>query len=281
MKQNLKFHQVVAKIFKWFYIVFFLVFMIAPLLWLILSSFKTNIEFDTANALALPKVWQFKNYVNALSISNLPRMFLNSLIVAALTTVVNVLVASMASFVIARVKFKGSNLILNLLLAGVLVPIIALMVPYLKITMKLGIMDTLWALIFTYSAINIPTSIFLIHGFMQALPKALEEAAIIDGCSFPQRFTRIIFPLSTPGIVTAATLVFIYCWNEFTYAMLLTISESSRTIQLGIRYFQTQFVVDNTGMMAAIVITMLPTIIVYIFLHNKIISGMTAGAVKG
>ncbi len=273
--------DVVAKTFKWLFIVFFLVFMLFPLVWIIISSFKSNLEFETQSPLNLPKVWHFDNYVKAVSISNLPKMFLNSVIVAVVTTALNLLVSSMAAFALSREKFRYRNAILTALLSGVLIPIIALMVPILKINTFLGITDTIWSLILTYTAINLPVSIFLIHGFMSTIPKELEESAVIDGCTFTQRFTRIVFPISKPGLVTAGTLVFIYCWNEFTYAMILTISETCRTIQLGIRYFQTQFVIDYTGMLAAIVITMIPTVFVYIFLHEKIISGMTAGAVKG
>ena len=116
---------------------------------------------------------------------------------------------------------------------------------------------------------------------MSTIPKELEEAAVIDGCTFSQRFTKVVFPLSQAGLATAGVLMFIYCWNEFTYAMLLTNSERARTLQLGIRYFKSQFVVDYTSMLAAIVITMIPTILVYIFMHDQIIGGMTNGAVKG
>ncbi len=273
--------DILAKFFKWFFLIFFLLFMILPLVWILISSFKTNLEFNIKSPFALPEVWQFSNYRNAFSISNLPRMFLHSIIVAIVTTALNLVVAAMSAFALSREKFRGNNLILTFLLSGVLIPIIALMVPIMKINNFLHLYDTLGALILTYTAINLPTSIFLVHGFMSTIPKELEESATIDGCSFLQRFTKIIFPLTKPGLVTAGTLVFIYCWNEFTYAMILTISEKARTIQLGIKYFQTEFSIDYTGMLAAIVITMLPTIIVYTFMHDKIISGMTAGAVKG
>jgi raffinose/stachyose/melibiose transport system permease protein len=272
---------IIAKVFKWFFLIFFLMFMVLPLVWLIISAFKTNQEFNLKSPFSLPEVWQFVNFKNALTISNLPRMFLHSIIVAIATTALNLVVAAMSAFALSREKFRGNNLILTFLLSGVLIPIIALMVPIMKINNFLKLYDTLGALILTYTAINLPVSIFLIHGFMSTIPRELEESATIDGCTFLQRFTKIIFPLTKPGLVTAGTLVFIYCWNEFTYAMILTISEKARTIQLGIKYFQTEFFVDYTGMLAAIVITMLPTIIVYTFMHDRIISGMTAGAVKG
>lgn len=270
----------IAKFAKWFYICVFVIMTLLPIIWLIISSFKTNFEFET-QPFSLPEVWQIENYKNAIQMAGLGRLFFNSILVAVFTTALNIFVSSMGAFAIARENFRFKNTLLNIILSGVLIPIIALMVPYFKIISTLGIYDSLPGLILTYSAINIPISVFLIHGFMSSLPNELEEAAVIDGCSFAQRFTRIIFPLTKPGLVTAGTFVFIYCWNEFTYAMLLTSSESSRTLQLGIRFFRSQFVTNYTSMLAAIVITMVPTILVYIFLHDRIISGMTSGAVKG
>lgn len=270
----------IAKLFKWAFLIFFVIMTVVPLIWLIVASFKTNLEYQM-EPFSLPKNWQFQNYVKAMNMGNLPSLFLHSVIVAVGTCVINLLITSMASFVIAREKFKFNNAILSILLAGVMIPIIALMVPYYKISIGLGLYDSLFGLIITYTALNIPISIFLIHGFMLSLPKELEEAGVIDGCNFQQRFFKIVLPLTKPGLVTAGTLLFIFCWNEFTYAMLLTSSEASRTLQLGIRYFKSQFVIDYTSMLAAIVITMIPTIFVYIFLHDKIISGMTTGAVKG
>jgi raffinose/stachyose/melibiose transport system permease protein len=271
---------ILANTGKWIYLIFFLIVTVMPLFWLIISSFKTNFEFET-QAFALPEIWQWSNYAKAFQMAGLLRLFINSTIVAVSTTVVNALVASMAAFVIAREKFRFREVLLNIILAGILVPIIALMVPYFQIVNFLKLYDTLLALILTYSAISIPISVFLIHGFMKTIPKELEEAALIDGCSFWQRYSRVILPLTKSGLVTAGTFVFIYCWNEFIYALLLTASKSTMTLQLGISFFRSQFVVDYTGMLAAIVITMTPTILLYILLHDKIISGLTAGAVKG
>lgn len=269
-----------AILLKWSILLFFLVFTFVPLGWLVLSSFKTNFEFET-KPFALPAVWQFANYVKAIQISGLPRLFFNSILVSSLSTVLNLLVSAMAAFVLSRLRFPLQNAILTTLTAGVLIPIIALMVPYFSIIRALGLYDTLWGLIVTHASINIPISVFLLHGFMRTLPKELEEAAMIDGCSLFQRFSRIVLPLSQLGIVTAGTFVFLYSWNEFLYAMLLTSSVASRTIQLGIRFFTSQFFIDYTAMYAAIVITILPTVVVYILFHDKIVRGLTSGAVKG
>jgi raffinose/stachyose/melibiose transport system permease protein len=160
-------------------------------------------------------------------------------------------------------------------------PIVAFMVPYLTLIRTLGLYDTRMALVLTYAAINIPISFFLIKSFMIGIPKDLEDAAIIDGCSFAQRYTKVVLPLSRSGLVTAGTLTFIWSWNEFIYALLLTSSSKVRTIQLGISFFTTQFRSNYPAMYAAIVLAMIPSVLVYVFFHDKIISGLTAGAVKG
>ncbi|AFG36232.1 carbohydrate ABC transporter permease [Spirochaeta africana] len=265
---------------KWGLLIGYTVVALFPLIWLTVSAFKTNLEIQIA-PFALPETWQYRNFINAITISGLPRYFLHSAIVATLATGLNLLVTSMASFVIARERFLLRRVIFIMITAGVLVPIVAFMVPYYTLITRLRLYDTLWALIVTYAAINIPISVFLITSFMSTIPRELEDSAAIDGCSFWQRYSRIILPLSRAGLVTAATFSFIYCWNEFVYALLLTSSRSARTVQLAIRFFTSQFRTDYAGMFAAIVLTMVPTVLVYTLLHDKIISGLTAGAVKG
>ncbi|MBL8968128.1 MAG: carbohydrate ABC transporter permease [Spirochaetaceae bacterium] len=269
-----------AGLFKWAVLGFFLAVALFPLLWLVLNSLKTNLELQ-ASPFALPARPAFENYANAIAMAELPRLFLNSVVVAAGTVFLNLLVSSMAGFVLSRESWRGRDGVRTVLEAGVLVPIIAFMVPYFTLVTKLGLYDKLGTLVLVYAAINIPVSIFLVTSFMRSIPKELEEAAIIDGCGFFQRYSRMILPLSRSGLVTAGTFCFIFAWNEFVMAMLLTSSISSRTIQLGIRFFTSQFVTDYAGMFAAIVLSMLPSVVGYVFLHNKIIAGLTAGAVKG
>ncbi len=265
---------------KWAFLLVFLAVAVLPLLWLLLNSFKTNLELQVS-PFGLPAKFNFDNYRNAMALASLPKLFLNSVIVAIGTVALNVLVTSMAGFVLSREVFKGKQAIHTLLTAGILIPILAFMVPYFTLVTRLGLYDKLITLILVYAAINIPVSIFLITSFMNSIPRELEEAAIIDGCGFVQRFTKIIFPLARSGIVTAGTFCFIYAWNEFIMAMLLTSSLSARTIQLGIRFFTSQFISDYTGMFAAIVLSIVPSVVIYTLLHDRIISGLTAGAVKG
>ncbi len=280
MKQPLRFTSILGSILKWFVLIFFLLVALLPFVWLILSSFKTNYELETA-PLALPSHFSFENYANALKTADLPRLFINSVIAAVGAVALNLIVTAMAGFVLSREEFRGRDTILTIVTAGVLIPIISFMVPYFTMITRLGLYDKLSALIIVYAAINLPVSLSLITSFMKAIPKELEESATIDGCNFSQRFTKVILPLSRSGLATAGTFCFIYAWNDFLMAMLFTSSVSSRTIQLGIKFFTSQFITDYTGMFAAIVLSMVPSIAAYIFLHNKIISGLTAGAVKG
>jgi raffinose/stachyose/melibiose transport system permease protein len=268
------------KVAKWAFLLLMLAVALLPLLWLLANSFRTNLELQVS-PFGLPATLSLENYRNAMAMADLPRLFANSMVVAIGAVALNIAVSSMAGFVLAREAFKGRAAIHTLLTAGILVPIISFMVPYFTLVTKTGLYDKLAALVLVDAAINIPVSIFLVTSFMASIPKELEEAAIIDGCGFAGRFAKIIFPLSRSGLVTAGTFCFIYAWNEFIMAMLLTSSLSSRTIQLGIRFFTSQFITDYTGMFAAITLSIVPSVAVYAFLHDKIIAGLTAGAVKG
>ena len=280
MKTSILPVRFLKSLLKWFVLLFFLAAALLPIVWLFINSFRTNIELQVSS-FALPEKWQFSNYAKAIQMASLPRLFFNSVLVSAFAVGVNVIASAMAGFILSREYFRGRDAIYTVLTAGVLIPIISFMVPYFSLVTKIKLYNTLISLVLVYSAVNIPVSIFLVTSFMKSIPKELEEAGIIDGCGFVQRFTKIVFPMSRSGLVTAGTFCFIYAWNDFIMAMLLTSSVETRTIQLGIKFFTSQFITDYTTMFAAIILTIIPSVAAYIFLHNKIISGLTAGAVKG
>lgn len=271
---------VLLQIVKWILLVFFAVYAVFPMIWLAITSFKTNAEL-MANPFSLPAVWQVQNYINAIELSGIGRMMINSVIVSFCAMALNVLVAAMIAYCIARFDFKGKEIIFAMFSAGILVPLNALMVPYFVIINTVGLYDKMAGLILLYTAIGIPISTFIVRGFMNSLPREIEEAAFIDGCGFYGRFFRIILPLSKTGMVTAAILHFITCWNEFVYANLIISSSSNKTIQLGIRYFTNQFTTDYVSMYAAIIISIVPCIVAYVCFQEQIVSGLTSGAVKG
>ena len=277
----LKGKDLLLAILRWFLIIFFALYTLFPLVWLFISSLKTNVEFLAGSPFALPAKPQWQNYVNALTVAGLGRMLLNSVFVGLCATLFNTVAASLSAYCISRFRFRGRENLYTLFTAGILVPLNALMVPYFVIINKLGLINTYGGMILLYTAIGIPMSTFLIRGLMDSIPMELEEAAYIDGCGFFGRFFHLILPLSRTGIVTAATFQFLTCWNEFVFANLLVSSEKLRTIQVGIRYFTNQFSTDYVSMYAAIMISIIPSIIGYIIFQEQIISGMTSGAVKG
>ncbi len=272
--------NVILNVIKWVLILFFAIYTLFPLLWLAITSLKTNAEYF-ANPFTLPAVPQWSNFTNAFKQANLGQMIWNSLTVAFVGTALNVAVASMASYALSRFRFRGREVIFAALSAGIMVPLNALMVPYFSIFSKLGMIDNLMSLRILYAAIGLPISIFIIRGFMDAFPVEIEEAAVIDGCGFYGRFFKMVLPLVKSGLVTAATFQFITCWNEFVYANLLTSSPKLKTIQIGIRYFTNQFTTDYVSMYAAIVIAIIPSIAIYAIFQKHVIAGLTAGAVKG
>ena len=267
-------------IFKWVIIISFVFYAVFPFLWLVLASLKTNAELLN-NPFELPAVFQFKNYSNAIQEAGLGRLIINSLVISTSATFLNILFSSMCAFAIARHTFWGNNVLFLMITAGILVPLNALIIPYFAIINFLNLYDTRIGLIIVYCAVGLPVSTFILTEFFKSIPKEIEEASYLDGCNFAARYFKIMLPLALPGLATAGTFQFILCWNEFIYAMLLTSSTDIRTIQFGISYFTNQFFSDYVGMFAAVVISIIPSITVFILFQEKVINGLTAGSVKG
>ena len=267
-------------IFKWVIIISFVFYAVFPFLWLVLASLKTNAELLN-NPFTLPEVFQFKNYSNAIQEAGLGRLIINSLVISTSATFLNILFSSMCAFAIARHTFWGNNVLFLMISAGILVPLNALIIPYFAIINFLNLYDTRIGLILVYCAVGLPVSTFILTEFFKSIPKEIEEASYLDGCNFASRYFKIMLPLALPGLATAGTFQFILCWNEFIYAMLLTSSTDIRTIQFGISYFTNQFFSDYVGMFAAVVISIIPSITVFILFQEKVINGLTAGSVKG
>jgi raffinose/stachyose/melibiose transport system permease protein len=266
--------------FKWIIIIIFVIYAVFPFLWLVLTSLKTNAEL-LDNPFSLPNKFQFKNYKEAVTSAGLGQLILNSLIISSIATVINIILSSMFAYSISRHNFFGSNFLFLMVVSGILVPLNALIIPYFAIINYLNLYDTRTGLILVYCAVGLPVSIYILMEFFKSIPKEIEEAAVMDGCNFLQRYIKIMLPLSVPGLMTAGTFQFILCWNEFIYAMLLTSSKNIRTIQFGISYFTNEFFSDYVSMFAAIVISIIPSITVFILFQERVITGLTAGAVKG
>ena len=251
------------------------------ILWVMLSSLKSTKELF-ADVWALPAQLRFENYVKALFAADLNIYFLNSLAVVLTSVVVILILAAPASYILSRKKFKGSNLVTLLFIAGIGIPLPLLFIPLFIIMTSLAINNTLVGLGVLFVALSLPFTVYMLTGFFGSLPVELVEAAIIDGASDFQVFFRVMLPLGLPGLITAAIFNFIGLWNEYQLALVFLNDPNKSTLSLGLYSLSNgmQYTGDWVGMLAGVVIVMIPTIILYVVLSERMISGITMGAVK-
>jgi len=270
--------QVVARLGKWLFLGVLLVLSLVPLLWLVLSSFKTTPELFRG-PFTLPHHWSFANFTNALNTLPLVTYFRNSVVVAAVGTAATIVVSTMAAYAL-RHKFRLNGMARNFLMAGLLVPFTPFMTPIFYIIERLGLYNTVWGLALVYAGMMLPVGFLIIKTYMDTIPEETLEAARIDGASFHGVFLRIIVPLTAPGLATAAIFLVISDWNELLFANLLTASPSAQTLQVGITTFLTGYASNYPEAFAGTAMAMAPTVLAYALLSNRVIDGMTASALK-
>jgi ABC-type glycerol-3-phosphate transport system permease component len=256
-------------------------FTIFTILWVIASSFKTNRELFQA-VWSLPSTFRIENYIKAWETVKMGQYFSNSLIVVLASVIIVLFLSAPVSYILTRVKFKGSALLLLLFIAGIGIPVQLLYIPLFMITTQLGVINSLWGLGILYVSLSIPFTVFILSGFFATLPKELEEAATIDGCSDFQVYWKVLLPLASPGLITAAIFNFIFLWNEYQVALVFINDPDLRTLPLGLYALSNamQYTGDWVGLMAGVVIIMVPTIILYTVLSERMIAGITMGSVK-
>ena len=272
--------QKAARVFSYLFMALCVLVALFPIVWVVLSSFKTNREI-LSNGLQLPSTFSFSGYKQALEMAPILKFFVNSLIVSFASTALNVFILAMAGYVFAKKKFRFKNLIFGILSLSMVIPSTALMSPVYTVITKLHLYDTKMALILVYTALNMPISLMILRSAFAAIPTELEEAAYIDGAGFFRTFWQVMMPCAKGGLASAAVLAFLGSWNEFTFALLLTSSTSTRTLLLSLSYFTSQFSFNYTAMFAAITIAVLPSIIVFSIFQEQVCSSLTAGSVKG
>jgi raffinose/stachyose/melibiose transport system permease protein len=261
--------------------ILFLLIFGSPLVWMIYTTFKTMPEI-TRSVWALPSSLNPKNYEIVLSRSNLPRYYVNSIVVSTISVGALTLLSAMAGFVFARIPFRGSNAMFILFLAGMMIPIHITLIPVYIMLRDLGLLSTLWALIFPYVGFGLPLSIFILRSFFAELPVELEDAARIDGCSTAGIFWRIMLPLARPAIVTVIIVNLVNTWNEYLFALTFIHKGEYRTLPLGLAEFEgAQGALNIDLVFTALTLAALPVLVVYFLAQRQILSGLTAGALKG
>ncbi len=252
-----------------------------PLVWLFLFSLKNNQEIFNLPPLALPEQIRWENYVKVWTTGDIGLYFFNSIVVTAFSVVLTIVLASFVTFAITRMRWKLQPLVLGLFMVGLMIPLHATLIPLFIWFERMGLIDSLVSIILTYTAFNLPITIMILLGFYYALPREIEEAAIIDGCSVNRMFLRIILPMTSSVMVTAAIINMIYNWNEFVFVNTFISSDSLKTLTVGVQNFVGQYSIDWGAIGATLMISILPILAAFLIMSERIVEGIAAGSVKG
>ncbi len=268
------------KVFLYSFLILWAIISIYPLVFSLISSFKTD-QAIFMTPFSWPESISFENYYRAWEVANMGTYFKNSVFLTFTTCIVLIFICTMASYIFAKFKFKFKNVIYIFFVLGMMIPIHSTIIPLAYMVGKFGLKDNYVFIIALFTAFQIPISIIIITSFMKSIPEELEEAAIIDGCNFWQVYTKVILPLSTPAIVTVTILNFLSVWNNLIIPLLFIGKNELKPLSIGLLTFFAERTSDYSGVMAAIVITTVIPLIMYIILQEKVERGLTAGAVKG
>ena len=252
-----------------------------PVLWLLSLSLKTPATVNDGRL--LPKSWSFDNYSSIFDQDIFTSALRNSIGIALISTVIAVVLASMAAYAIARLEFPGKRLLLAASLAIAMFPPVSIVGPLYDMWRSLGLYDTWPGLIIPYMTFTLPLAIFVLSAFFREIPWELEQAAQMDGATPMQAFRKVILPLAAPGVFTTAILVFIYAWNDFIFALSLTSTTKAQTVPPAIQSFTgvSQFTAPTGAIAAAAIIVTIPIVVMVLLFQRRIVAGLTAGAVKG
>lgn len=252
-----------------------------PVYWMVTTSLKPKGDILSTKPTIFPHSFSFSNYVEAITKEGFSRALMNSVIVVFFTVIVSLFVALFASIAVARMKFKGKRIYVASILLVQMLPLSALLIPLYLLLSKLNLTDKLGGVILTYIAFILPFVVWTLRGFLVNIPAELEEAALVDGCTKPQAYRLVLFPLMAPGLVATAIFAFIQAWNEFLLAYILLSSQDKATMPIWLAGFTNRFGTDWGPLMAASTLTAIPVVIFFSLIQDKIATGVTAGAVKG
>ena len=256
------------------------VFVVTPLVATLLGGLKSLGELRT-NPFGLPQSWEWENYAGILGSVRYWQLLGNSLIIACLTVVLTLLVASMAAFAFAHIHFYGSRMLLNYLTLGLLFPAATAILPLFIKVRDLGLLDSYFGVVLPQVAFSLAMSILLLRRFFRDLPTELLEAALVDGCSYVNFFRYVTVPLSRPILATVGTITFVHSWNAYLIPLVMLNSDSLYPWPLGIMVYQGEYSTEWHLILAFITLTILPTILLFFFAQKHIVAGLTAGSVKG
>jgi raffinose/stachyose/melibiose transport system permease protein/N-acetylglucosamine transport system permease protein len=252
------------------------------LLWILVTSLKSNRELFQ-NVWSVPVRLHVENYLKIWNTFELRTYFRNSILIVPASVILILVLAAPAAYVLCRARFRGRELLLNFFTFGMGIPFVVLLIPLYVLLTRLRLINSLGGLVIVYVSLSLPFTIFVLSGFFRSFPSQLEEAAAIDGCSALQSFRTIVIPLSSPGLITVSIFNFIGIWNEYLLALILLKGEQRRPLSLGLYSIQSsmQYTGDWVALFAGVVIVLIPLFAFYVLMSERIIEGLTLGALKG
>ncbi|MEU5046703.1 carbohydrate ABC transporter permease [Streptomyces griseorubiginosus] len=255
---------------------------VTPLLWLLLSSFKTQSEFVNDPAWSLPGKWDFQNYADAWTTGHVALYLRNSLLATVPSLALIILLGTAAGFALEVMIWRGRHQVLLVFLVGIMVPSQMILLPLFRVFFQSGLSGTLWPLIITYTAVGLPLTVFMMATYFRAVPREMFEAATLDGAGMLTAFWRIGFPVVRNAVFTVALVQFFFIWNDLLVSLTFTTNDDLRTVQVGLLNFTGQYGETSFGpLFAAISINVVGALVLYLLINQRIIKGLTAGAVKG
>ena len=252
-----------------------------PALWILLTSLKTETELVSKPITYWPNQATLANYMQAFTSQPLLKYLGNSFMVALVSTVFSLLVASLAAYAIARLNLKRRQLILTCIVASSMFPLVTLLVPIFETMRSLNLLNTYTALVLPYVVLNLPVCTLVLVGFFQSIPKDLENAAMIDGCTRMGALWRVVVPLAAPGVFTAGILAFVNAWDEFLLALSLNSNPNFRTLPVGISLYQGEFTFPWPVISAALIVAIVPVAVLIALFQERVVGGLTQGGLKG
>ncbi|WES63136.1 carbohydrate ABC transporter permease [Microbacter sp. GSS18] len=274
--------HVLRRVPAWLTITFLIVVTAYPLFWMFINSLKSNSDFLSNPSYAFPEVWQWENYAIAWETGNLATTITNSMIVTFPSLLLIVILGSAAGYALEVLVFKGRAGVLLLFLAGIMIPLQMIVLPLFNAFYQLGINNSYLPMILIYTASGLPLTVFMMATYFRAIPREIFEAATLDGASMIRAFFAIGFPMMRNAVVTVAIVQFFLIWNDLLIALIFGGKRDLNTIQVGLLNFSGEYGAINYGpLFAAICITVVGILVLYLFLNQRIMKGLAAGAVKG
>jgi multiple sugar transport system permease protein len=252
-----------------------------PAAWILLTSLKSETELVAKPITYLPRHLTLDNYVRAFTDQPLLRYLGNSFTVALLSTILSLVVAALAAYAIARLNLKHRQLILTCIVASSMFPLVTLLVPIFETMRAFGLLNTYTALVLPYTVLNLPVCTLVLASYFQSIPRDLENAAMIDGCTRLGALWRVVVPLAAPGVFTAGILAFVNAWDEFLLALSLNANASMRTLPVGITLYQGEFTFPWPTISAALVVAIVPIAVLIAVFQERVVGGLAQGAMKG